>query len=70
MPRSVGNYRFTIAATDYFTKWVEVEPLAHIWENEMKKFMWKNIIIRFGMPQAQVTDNGKQFKGKAFRHLC
>lgn len=32
--------------------------------------MWKNIITRFGIPRALVTNNGKQFEGKVFRNLC
>ena len=64
MPRSTGNCRFLIVATDYFNKWVEAKPLAHIRESDARKFVWKNIITRFGIPQALVTDNGKQFEGK------
>ena len=70
MPRSAGNFRFLIVATDYFTKWVEVEPLVHIRDSDVEKFVWKNIITRFGIPRALVTDNGKQFEGKVFRSLC
>ena len=70
MPRSVRNFRFLIVATDYFTKWVEADPLVHIRDSDAKKFVWKNIITRFGIPRALVTDNGKQFEGKAFKNLC
>ena len=70
MPRSACNFRFIIVATNYFTKWVEVKPLAHIRDSDAKKFVWKNIITRFGIPRALVTDKGKQFEGKAFRNLC
>ena len=59
MSRSVGNFRFIIVTTDYFTKWVEAEPLAHIRESDAKKLVWKNIITRFGIPQALVTESGK-----------
>ncbi|CAL8993374.1 unnamed protein product [Prunus brigantina] len=31
---------------------------------------WKNIPCRFGLPNAIVTDNGKQFDCSRFRHLC
>ena len=70
MRRLADNCRFLIAATDYFTKWIEAEPLAYIRESDVKKFVWKNIITRFGIPRALVTDKGKQFEGKAFRNLC
>jgi hypothetical protein len=32
LPRATGNRCWLIVATDYFTKWVEVEPLANIRE--------------------------------------
>ncbi|XP_028109536.1 uncharacterized protein LOC114308194 [Camellia sinensis] len=65
-----GNRKFFIAATDYFTKWVEAEPLATIKEKEVKKFVWQNVITRFGIPRALVSDNGTQFDGKLFHGFC
>uniref|UniRef100_A0A2N9G132 RNase H type-1 domain-containing protein n=1 Tax=Fagus sylvatica TaxID=28930 RepID=A0A2N9G132_FAGSY len=49
--RAVGNRQWLIVATDYFTKWVEAEPLARITDSESRKFVWKNIITRFGIPR-------------------
>lgn len=57
-------------AIDYFTKWVEAEPLAKIIEANTFKFLWKNIICRFGIPYSIVLDNGKQFDNKKVRSLC
>ncbi|XP_050278239.1 uncharacterized protein LOC126719762 [Quercus robur] len=31
---------------DYFTKWVEAEPLASITQQNVKNFVWKNILCR------------------------
>lgn len=70
MPRAAGNFRFLIVATDYFTKWVKAKPLIQISERDAERFVWKNIITRFGIPWVLVTDNEKQFEGKAFRSLC
>ena len=55
---------------DYFTKWVEAEPLANIKDADAKKFIWKNIVTRFGVPQTLISDNGLQFDSKAFRRYC
>ncbi|XP_028113210.1 uncharacterized protein LOC114311294 [Camellia sinensis] len=65
-----GNRKFFIVATDYFTKWVKAEPLATIKEKDMKRFVWQNVITRFGIPRALVSDNGTQFDGKHFRGFC
>ncbi|XP_028103885.1 uncharacterized protein LOC114302960 [Camellia sinensis] len=70
LPAAPGNRKFFIAATDYFTKWVEAEPLATIKEKDVKKFVWQNIITRFGIPKALISDNGTQFDGKLFHRFC
>ena len=70
IPRASGNRKFLITATDYFTKWIEAEPLVKITETEVKKFVWRNVITRFGIPRALISDNGKQFDGKKFRQFC
>lgn len=36
----------------------------------MIKFMWKNIITRFGKPKVLISDNGMQFAEKPFRNGC
>ncbi|XP_020230738.1 uncharacterized protein LOC109811395 [Cajanus cajan] len=60
-PIAKGQDKFLLVAIDYFTKWIEAEPLATITVNNVQKFMWKNVITHFGFPQAIVTDNGLQF---------
>ena len=56
--------------TDYFTKWVKAEPLANIRDVDVKKFIWRNIVTRFGTPRTLVSDNGLQFNSNAFRQYC
>ncbi|XP_056688315.1 uncharacterized protein [Spinacia oleracea] len=60
-PMAAGGRKFLIVAVDYFTKWIEAEPVAKITANQVKKFIWKNIITRFGLPQAIVFYHGSQF---------
>ena len=57
-PKAVGNKKYLLVGTDYFTKWVEVEPLANIRNVDAKKFLWKNIVTRFGVPtpSSQIMD--------------
>ena len=62
--RALGNKRFLITTIDYFTKWVEVEPLAQIREVNMKKFIHNNILSWLGISRALVSDNRTQFVGK------
>ena len=55
---------------DYFTKWVKVKPLVNIRDVDVKKFLWKNIVTRFGVPRTLISGNGLQFDSKAFRRYC
>ena len=65
-----GNKRYLLVDTDYFTKWVKVEPLANIRDVDVKKFIWRNIVTRFGVPCTLISDNGLQFDSKAFKRYC
>ena len=55
---------------DYFTKWVEAEPLAYIRDMDDKRFIWRNIVTRFRVPHTLISDNGLQFDSKVFRSYC
>ena len=59
-----------LVAVDYFMKWAEAEALANIRDVDVKKFVWKNIVTRFGVPDSLISDNGLQFNSKAFRAFC
>ena len=37
---------------------------------DAKKFIWKNIIMRFETPHTLISDNGLQFDSKTFRKYC
>ena len=46
------------------------EPLFNIRDVDVKKFFWKNIVTRFGIPHTLISNNGLQFDSKAFRRYC
>ena len=50
-PLGKKQLKFLIIAVDYFTKWVEVEPITTITEAKITSFVWKNIICKFGDPR-------------------
>ena len=56
-PQATRNQRFVLVAVDYFTKWVEAEALANIRDLDVKKFLWRNIVMRFRVPESLVSDN-------------
>ncbi|KAL5576842.1 hypothetical protein UlMin_018541 [Ulmus minor] len=57
-------------AIDYYTKWVEAEPLQEITKARTTGFIWRNIICRFGIPHSLVSDNGTQFDSAGLKKLC
>nr|XP_023923847.1 uncharacterized protein LOC112035255 [Quercus suber] len=48
----------------------QARALANIRDVDVQKFVWKNIITRFGIPHTLISDNGLQFDSKAFRSYC
>ncbi|XP_016166886.1 uncharacterized protein LOC107609420 [Arachis ipaensis] len=39
-PTAPGQLRYLIVAIDYYTKWIEAEPLASITATQCRKFLW------------------------------
>ncbi|XP_019154265.1 PREDICTED: uncharacterized protein LOC109150734 [Ipomoea nil] len=66
LPTGTRSRKYIIVAIDYFTKWVEAEPLVSIIAARCKRFVEKNILYRFGIPLQVITDNGRQFEAREF----
>ena len=49
---------------------MKAEALANIRDVDVKKFVWRNIVTRFRVPESLVSDNGLQFNSRAFRKFC
>ena len=67
IPKAPTKLKYIVVAMDYFTKWIEAESLACIMGRQMIKFLWKNIMTRFGTPKMLVSDNGLQFAENPFK---
>ena len=70
LPITMRQLKFLVIGIDYFTKWVEAEALATITEKNVKSFIWRNIVYRYGIPRVLVSDNGKQFDNNSFKDFC
>ena len=66
-PRVMRYRRWLIVRTVYFIKWVEVKPISNIRDLDAKRFIWRNIVTRFGVPHTLILDNELQFDSKTFR---
>nr|GEX03749.1 reverse transcriptase domain-containing protein [Tanacetum cinerariifolium] len=69
-PEGPEKVKFLIVAMDYFTKWIKAKAVATITGGQVKKFVWDNIVCRFGIPGEIVSDNGKQFSDNPFKDWC
>ena len=57
-PLAVRQMKYLVIAIEYFTKWIEAEPVAQITAHKIQHFVWKNIVCRFGISKRLVSDNG------------
>ncbi|GJV91414.1 reverse transcriptase domain-containing protein [Tanacetum coccineum] len=69
-PEGPGKVKFLIVAIDYFTNWIKAKPVATITGSHIKKFVWDNIVCRFGLPGEIISNNGKQFQDNPFKDWC
>ncbi|XP_019170965.1 PREDICTED: uncharacterized protein LOC109166467 [Ipomoea nil] len=70
LPMGFAKRKYIIVAIDYFTKWVEAEPLATITSTRCTEFIRRNILYRFGVPMQIISNNGLQFESKEFKAFC
>ena len=69
-PSSSGQHKWTLVATDYFTKWIEAVPTRNATHQVIMRFLYENIFSRFGFPVRLVTDNASSFKDGALVKMC
>jgi hypothetical protein len=69
LPAVQGNFQYTVVTVEYFTTWIEVKPVTNMSSFTMEKFLWQNIICRFGVSRHIIVDNG-QFDSQHFRDYC
>ena len=67
-PLSYGN-QYILVAVDYVSKWAEAISTRTNDNQVVIKFLWENIISRFGAPRAIISDNGSHFCNWAFEAL-
>ena len=69
-PLAVRQMKYLVVAIEYFTKWIEAEPVTQITAHIIQHFVWKNIMCRFGIPKRLVSDNGTLFASQQLGKLC
>jgi len=67
-PCSFGNF-YILVAVDYVSKWVEAVASNSNDNRVVLKFLKSNILSRFGIPRAIISDNGSHFCNRSFEAL-
>ncbi|GJW04936.1 reverse transcriptase domain-containing protein [Tanacetum coccineum] len=64
------NQRLRVQSKSGFTKLMKQATVATITGKQIKKFIWDNIVCRFGLPGEIISNNGKQFQDNLFKDWC
>ena len=68
-PTASNKHRFILVAIDYFTKWVEAASFAIVTKNVVARFIWHNLICRYGVPERIIMDNGTNLNNTMITEL-
>ncbi|XP_058222970.1 uncharacterized protein LOC131332691 [Rhododendron vialii] len=63
------DYEYILLAVDYVSKWVEAIPTKSSDSKVVLEFLRTNILSRFGMPLAIISDQGTHFCNRSFGAL-
>jgi transposase InsO family protein len=69
LPTSRNGNRYILVMVDHFTRWVEAIPTADQTGETVARAFKENVIARFGIPDAVITDQGPCFESKSFQDM-
>jgi transposase InsO family protein len=70
LPRSPGKGEILGRGDRLLYKVGRGQTIGIITGQQIKRFVWENIVCRFGLPQSIASDNGKQFAHDPFGSWC
>ncbi|KAG2394489.1 RNA-directed DNA polymerase-like protein [Vigna angularis] len=69
-PKASNGHRFILVAIDYFTKWVEAVSYANVTRKVVTRFIKRELICRYGLPNKIITDNATNLNNRMMAELC
>ncbi|KAA3473964.1 RNA-directed DNA polymerase (Reverse transcriptase), Ribonuclease H [Gossypium australe] len=65
-----NGHQFIFVVIDYFSKWVKVTSYANVTKSVVNKFLKKEIICRYGMPERIISDNALNLNNSTIAEVC
>ena len=69
-PKASNGHHFIFVIIDYFTKWVETTSYASVTKAVVARFIKKEIICRYGLPERIISDNGLNLNNDMVTEVC
>ena len=69
-PKASNGHRFIFVVIDYFTKWVEAASYASVTKSVVARFIKREIICRYGLPERIISDNGLNLNNDMVIEVC
>ena len=69
-PKASNDHRFIFVVIDYFTKWIEAVSYASVTKSVVVRFIKKEIICRYGLPERIISDNGLNLNNDMIIEVC
>ena len=69
-PKASNGHRFIFVVIDYFTKWVEAASYASVTKLVVARFIKREIICVYGLPERIISDNGLNLNNDMVTEVC
>ena len=69
-PKASNGHRFIFVVIDYFTKWVKVASYASVTKSVVARFIKREIICQYGLPERIISDNGLNLNNDMVTKVC
>ena len=63
------SVHYIITATDYLKRWAEATPMKDYTTTTTTRFLFENVVARFGFPKILISEQGTHFVNKIIVEL-